>query len=461
MKHFFISLILIMGLFPAFGLDVDADFTSETRIKLDGLEYLSNKETGIIGFESMVDDNLFAAAAIEFRFFNSPVGMASGGGILLPSELSFAAALGPVEVALREAYFTYYDFIVPGLDLSLGKQRISWGAADMFNPTDVLNPLDLSDPFNFGAKIPSIALVLTYTIPQTDVFFTFVAEPYSGLARLNPMITQGFEASMLSPPIAGVDANAEKNVVTPAAGLESGVLAGKFGFSAAGFDVSLSFATRMADMPLVSEVIATAPGPTSSVTSYTLSYYREHMAGLDFAKDWGIFLTRAEVAVFFQPAQTTSITIPAPGPGTFTATALSADPYVKYTVGLEKDFGGGFYMNLQFAHGFFGERGNTGPGRLQDYLVLRLQLDTLNDKLTFGVTGMLNLNTAWDLFGAADFGQYFTDNYGVLAGCDIEYKPSLSLSLKLGVLFFEGAPSARLGSMKDFDHLFVSCAFKF
>lgn len=461
MKRIIISLLLFSIVLPAFALDIDADLFSETRVNFRDLEYLSNKEIAVIGFESQVDDNLFAAARIELRFYNSPVGLSSGGGVFLPAELSFAATIGPVEFALHEAYFTYYDFITPGLDLSVGKQRINWGAADSFNPTDVLNPLDLSDPFDFGKKIPSIALVINYTIPQTEIYFTFVAQPYSPLARLNPIITQGYEAGMLVPTvITGVDPAAGM-VDTPKAGLASGILAGKFGFSVAGFDASLSYATRMADMPLVSDIQIASPSPVpgDTVTGYTLSYYREHMAGLDFAKDWGIFLTRAEVAVFFQDEQTVDTTVE--GYGTTTATTLSSDPYVKYTLGMEKDFGGGFYMNFQYAHGFYGERGNDGPGRLQDYLVLRTQLDVLNDQLTFGLTGMLNVNTIGDLLTASDFGSYFESNYGVLAGFDIEFKPSLSVALKLGVMFFEGASTTSIGSMNNFDHLFLSCKAMF
>jgi hypothetical protein len=457
MRRLFFGIMMCALAFPGFGLDVDADFTTETRARTDGLDYLSNKETGIIGFAGRVDDHLFAAAKIGVRYFNSPAGLASGGGALIPAELSFAAAIGPVEFSLEEAYFTYSDFIVPGLDLTVGKQRINWGTADAFNPTDVLNPLDLSDPFDFGRKIPSLALDLTYTIPGTEVFFTFVAEPYSPLARLNPLVTGGYEAALAAMPgVTGIDANAG-TVDSPDAALENGVLAGKFGFTLLGFDLSLCYATRMVDIPLVSAL--TIDSGTGAVTSYTLSYYREHMAGCDLAKDWGIFLTRAELAVFFQPEQTVSTTVS--GFGTTTAVALPADPYVKYVIGLEKDFGGGFYLNAQYAHGFYGERGNTGTGRLQDYLSLRLQLKLLDDKLTFGLTGLLNLNTAADLLAAADPGAYFADHYGVLGCFDVEYKPSLSLSLKTGVMVFEGAGASRLGSMNDYDHVFVSCEVKF
>ncbi len=48
-----------------------------------------------------------------------------------------------LDIELDQGYVDYYgqDF-----DLRLGKQRISWGTAMGFNPTDIINPVDISNP---------------------------------------------------------------------------------------------------------------------------------------------------------------------------------------------------------------------------------------------------------------------------------------------------------------------------
>ncbi|RPJ08584.1 MAG: hypothetical protein EHM28_03890 [Spirochaetaceae bacterium] len=471
MKKNIFALIVLLCAVSGFALDFDGEFATETRVDLTDKSYFFNQENGKLTFEQQVDDNLFARASMKFRYFNSPMGLQSGGSLLTPSELSILSSIGPVEISLDEAFFTFTDLILPGLDISVGKQRIPWGTADVLNPTDVLNPLDLSDPFDFGKKTPSISMTLSYTIPETDVYFLVVAEPFSQIARLNPMITAQMEAAMIQAPITGFNDDPAnpvmKTVLTPAAELENGLVAVKTGFQVADFDLSVSYATRISDMPLVSNItfdgtdILTPPDPVP-ITDYSLSYFREHMIGADVVKDWGIFLMWAEVALFFQQEQMATTTIVGgPLAGTTTSTALASDLYVKYTVGMDKDFGGGFYMNFQYAHGFFTERGNEGAGRLQDYILLRLQYDTLEEKLTFGLTGLLNVNTIADTFTASDIGEYFTDNFGFMTGLDVEYKPSLSLTLKVGIMFFEGEDSTHIGKMDGYDMFYFKAEFKF
>jgi hypothetical protein len=207
-------------------------------------------------------------------------------------------------------------------------------------------------------------------------------------------------------------------------------------------------------MPTVSEIAYTPP----AVTSYTLSYFREYEVGFDFSRGWGGLLTWGEMSVFFQGKQTTSIS--GLGPDQY-QTVLKDTPYVKYTVGMSKKFEGGIYFNLQFNHGFFTERGEEGMNRLEDYLLLRLEWSVLNDKLTFGLTALGNVNNLYNAFSYSDFFKYISENYGILGGFDIQYKPSLSMTFKIAILLFDGTETTSVGNMKDQDMATISFAYSF
>ncbi len=51
----------------------------------------------------------------------------------------------PYYIESDAAYLDVYR-ILPHLDLRIGRQIVSWGSADKFNPTNNLNTLDFSDP---------------------------------------------------------------------------------------------------------------------------------------------------------------------------------------------------------------------------------------------------------------------------------------------------------------------------
>jgi hypothetical protein len=219
-------------------------------------------------------------------------------------------------------------------------------------------------------------------------------------------------------------------------------------------------------MPYVKKIdlVIDPPGTEVSENTYTLGYYREHEAGLDAAKDFGIFLSWAEIALFFQDEQKTAITTSISLLSTATTQyfqILSSEPYIKYTVGLSQRLGGFFYFNLQFNHGFFTERGNEGAERLQDYLILRTEFSTLSDKLVFGLTGLGNLNNLYDAVAKSDMFQYISDNYGVLLEFDITYQPLSDFSIKAGIMFIDGKNSSTLGNMKDYDIVSIKFSYTY
>jgi hypothetical protein len=465
-----ITIFLTVLAGAAFAIDVGGEFTADGRFSLEDGDFLFNQLYGKLSFGQQVDDHLFGVAVLSLRLSNNPVGSQSLSNILTANELAFLYAVEPLELGLDRAYFTYSDLFLPGLDLTVGKQRIAWGTADQLNPTDLLNPLDFSDPFDFGKKSSSLLASLTYTIPSDMMSVQLVYEPYSHPARLNTLMTDEVRAGMdavliaagFGPPLPDNSGGWTEIAETPELNIKNSLFGAKLAFSFPGLDLSTNFVSRLNDMPYVRNIdIVLDPGPPMNITSrsFTLAYYREYECGLDAAWDLGIMVARAEAALFFPESDiitTTTVTGSPPA----TATAVSTDPYVKYTVGFDSDLGAGFYLNVQYNHGFFTERGNSGPERLQDYLLARLELSVLDDSLKFGLTGLGNVNNMYEAFGQADFFTYLVDNGGVMGGFDIEYKPSLSVSLKAGVMIFDGN-NCSIGRMKDRDLVFASFKYSF
>ena len=119
---------------------------------------VSNGDTfGKLRLEAKYDvrDDIFSLISTEVRYYDFP----------LLEDLPFVDAIEsnyPVDVLLWEAYVEISSFLLDELDLKVGKQRIAWGTADKFNPTDNLNPNDLTDFLDFEAKVPSLAIKAGY-----------------------------------------------------------------------------------------------------------------------------------------------------------------------------------------------------------------------------------------------------------------------------------------------------------
>ncbi len=145
----------------------------------------------------------------------------------------------------------------------------------------------------------------------------------------------------------------------------------------------------------------------------------------------------------------------------FSQVSLSNEIYIKYTIGFDKNFDGGWYLNCQYNHGFFNERGNTGDERLQDYLLVRLEKSFLSDKLKLGITGLGNVNNMYDAVSSTNFNAYISDNWGLLGQFSVSYMPSASLTLEIGVIGIDGKDSTTLGQMRNYDQVYTKLEYTF
>ncbi len=104
---------------------------------------------------------------LDIQHYADPVDL----NVTLKAEGSMANDQG-LGLELDQAYV---DYLAADYDLRLGKQRINWGTAVGFNPTDVINPVDISDPMN--DKLANWAVKGEYywgpTLELTGVYVPF------------------------------------------------------------------------------------------------------------------------------------------------------------------------------------------------------------------------------------------------------------------------------------------------
>lgn len=115
------------------------------RLNMHNGAWLWNENRLSLGWSKSFEDKARLTTDIWFRTMGNP---SDPNWIKLPE--------------VREAKIEVYDFLIPKLDVSFGRQRIKWGTADKVNPIDNLNPHDLEDIWDFGRHKPSDALVLKY-----------------------------------------------------------------------------------------------------------------------------------------------------------------------------------------------------------------------------------------------------------------------------------------------------------
>ncbi len=72
---------------------------------------------------------------------------------------------GGAYYSLGEAYARVY---LPQLDLSLGREVVSWGKVDLLSPLDVVNPRDLSSPLNPEKQAAAMLHAVFYPLADGD-----------------------------------------------------------------------------------------------------------------------------------------------------------------------------------------------------------------------------------------------------------------------------------------------------
>jgi hypothetical protein len=356
----------------------------------------------------------------------------------------------PWGLEFYEAYVDLSDFLVDKLDFKIGRQRIAWGTADKFNPTDNLNPKDLRDIFDFGKHLGSNAIKASYYLGDYTLTGIFIPVFTPAVLPTSDWL-QAFESPTSLPP--GMRLHSLSNaVVLPEYNFnESSMYAFKIATTVADYNVSLSYFKGRDDLPLVTGVTILPFDTLGTVdVNSTMQYPKMQVIGADMAGQIFNIGVWAEAAVFLPSRYNlvTSFMLP-PNAQQQTAIALDDKPYTKYVIGGDYTFTNGLYVNAQYIHGLFHERGNDN---LEDYLVFALRKHFLND--------VLKITFAGGAIEVKDF-KDIRNNYAFALGPEVAYYPIDDAEILLGAYIIDGKPTTTFGRVKDNDEVYFKVKYSF
>lgn len=352
---------------------------------------------------------------------------------------------------LKEAYIDLYGFLFPNIDLRIGKQRIAWGVADRFNPTDNINPDDLEDIFDFGKHIATTSL--SSKIYFGDYTFSFIFQPVFTTAKMPyPEWASAFSEPMTLPaPLILVGYT--DNIVLPENKLnKTSSIAVKVAKTFFDFDFSLSYFKGRDDFPLVNYVKlspADTATPTLVKADISMIYPEIQVIGFDMAGQIGLIGVWAENALFLPEKVALTQDLTGLGLGKTGASALSDAPYLKFVLGSDYTFNNGVYVNLQYIHGFINERGRDN---LEDYIMFGLEKNYFGGKLN-----IKPLTIAAEVKNFADL----KNNYALIYSPMLVYKPYDNIEINLGGMLLGGKETTSFGRMRDKDTVLVNFKYYF
>lgn len=475
MKPFYFSYLLIACHLFSLGkaqesLQIRGSIFTDNRVfTRSNLPWSWNENRFDVQLEQKLEGKARVMADVWLRNFGSPAG----------SEMV-------IDPEVREAYIEVYDFLIKGLDLRAGRQRIKWGTADKINPTDVINPYDAEDIWDFGRHLGSEAVDLKYY--HNKWRFDAVWVPYFRKARLplgdmkdvfmNSGSLPEFIMVNLSDTLPLLPFGLHVNSFSlsdnqPSSDLaRSGSWSFKAGSQIAGFDFSLSYQYIRDGFPVpvstkigIDSIDMIFPFNAYLNTTTTLVYPRFHVTGFDLAGSIGNVGIWFEAAAFF-PQEKIVHTIVEPDMKDFLLrnygldyniltpefpdnTVLEKKPWVQYVAGADYTFREGTYVNFQFAHGFFHERGRDN---LNDYFLFRAEKSVFDDKLKLA---LLSGGVAVYDWGAVG------DNYGMIYTPEIAYRPNDNAEISLGARLIDARGAGILPSLKEKDEVFFKITYSF
>lgn len=365
------------------------------------------------------------------------------------TDLSNNNLLRPLNLDLREAYIDLYGFILPNLDIRLGRQRVAWGTGDKINPTDNLNPYDLEDIWDFGRHLGSDGMLLSFyagDYTMSAVIFPFFTPAVLPAGEWASLLYQETE---LPPGI--TIGNATDSVLMPDNNFRQTLKGGlKTKKRLLGYDLSLSYVHGLDNLPIATSVKVVPAQNTGEVDIHTeLIYPKMHIVGFDIAGALGSVGVWGEAAMFLPEEVKLTIDLSALGMGVQESIALGNEPYVKVLIGTDYSFANGLYLNLQYLHGFVHERGSEN---LSDYLLFGSEWLMFDNKIKIipvaGAIAFADLNN-------------FADYYGLAYTPEISYLPIDNAALSIGARLMQGNTETIFGQLKDNDEIYFKVKYSF
>ncbi|MCK4532539.1 hypothetical protein KAU39_02030 [bacterium] len=420
-------------------LKISGELLTDQRFLLqDQNDWAWNENRLTLNFDKKITDYSKFYGEIWLRNIGLP-------NISSSADLYNKNIVDPYNLEVREAYVELYGFLLKNLDIKIGRQRIAWGTADKLNPTDNLNPDDLEDIMDFGRKLSTNSMKLTYYLGGYT--FTGVCIPL-----FTPAVLPSSEwASALSSPISFPDGitlrNFTDSIILPEDNPEeSSTLAVKIAGNLLNNDLSVSYFYGRDDLPLINKVEITPITSTTVDIRAEMIYPRMHVIGVDLAGAIGDIGIWTEVACFI-PEKVKMETFTT-GVGTQTSIALKEEVYFKHVSGWDYTFKNGLYINSQFLHGFIHERGKSN---LEDYFMAGIEKKFFNDelkvKLSFGVE-----IKDWDKI---------ENNSATMIFPEVNYYPVDNTEIILGAYLIDGKDTTNFGKVKNNDEVYLKFKYSF
>lgn len=376
--------------------------------------------------------------------------------IFSSADLYNKGIVDPYNLEIREAYVQLNEFLFKNLDVTIGRQLIAWGTADVINPTDNLNPYDFEDIMDFGRHRGSDAINLQLYI-NNNFSLQGVFVPFFQPANLPASIYTGVLNPTMEMPEGLVLKGASDTIAMPAYNLGESSTAGfKFKGFAGGVDFSLSYIWGREGLPYnTANTIIPVDAMGGVNVNAELSYGRNHVIGADLATSIAGMGFWAEAAIFLPEknvimSNDLSALYPmSPDPVIVDSVILEAKPYLKYVLGGDYFFGNGAYLNFQYIHGFIHERGKNA---LNDYFFLRCERNYFNEKLTISLLSGAFIVTDW---------KDIKENYAIAYMPEIIYKATVNTEISLSPVLFNGKGDNLFTSMKDYDMFILKVQYSF
>jgi len=352
----------------------------------------------------------------------------------------------PLSIEFREAFIDLYAFPLHNVDIRIGKQRIAWGTADKFNPTDNINPDKLDDIYEFGDHFGSTAFNIKWYSGQftTQLIYTPTFSP-AVLPKgdwINAFINYNVPDTILQqfPQYNPLDIFDYINIDNRVKNTSS--FAFKISTMLFGYDLSLSFYKGREDIPVLDynnvykffDTISKYDPNTPISFEYgpLFLYPRKSVIGIDFAgsiKNIGIW-------------------------GEFAYTDMqevidAGGKFIKYVLGFDYTTAYNLYINFQYIHGFLHE---MRKDNLNDYFSFRLEKNFpyKNFKLIL-LSGLASVSD-WD---------NIKESYGFTVGPGLEIRPSDGVELTIGTYIIDAKPESFFYNVKDLDEVYLNVKYSF
>ncbi len=370
------------------------------------------------------------------------------------SDLADRSKIDPFRIDSDSLYVEWRDFITAGLDLRAGRMVNTWGAADLFNPTNNLNPYWLEDPMMFGRKLGNQMLSLTYNVPVeaewtiegvvVPVFRPSMLPISAPVGASNPGLAPIANDQLKQALIDETNRQLERGgivITDPTLRLNNP----DFAWDNVAFglrnkwrvwdtDMSLSYYYGRFTIPVpkrsytyAGDEVQTPDGiRTEQNTLVDLIYPRMQVVGFDFSRQipflgnmgfWGevgVFIPERIEFIAYLPNYREGDPCAKPGDKAGDITLICSQNtdrvFVKATAGLDYSFTSWLYMNLQYLHGFIDEFGTEAL--IDDYVVGGFDFKFLDESILLRTFAVYNFQDS----SAVLFPSFSYKLYGVTLG---------------------------------------------